>query len=707
MNTTENPSRPFGPKSGASLSSIFVAAVLAAELGLSLGLLALAISSPSNSAGQVPDGALSWTSAWAANEARDKAFFALVMCLSTAFAFASVSMKRAAVRMQFAVPAAIATPVLLLLCANLAMNSSRSIAAIALILSVASGTSLAIVGTTSKGGSNRQSGRWGVAARSCCQFYSTYKSKSFWGMLLILALFLPISFEANARSIMDDLHPKAFIGPAIQARYSAGIPGVDFFSQYSVAIPRILGLTVSPDSDTVYQWYFILASLSLLIFLVSFYLLMLWLTRSAIASLTAAVPLALLQFHWAYPLADASSFPFRYPLSAVVVAGLGWALWRVDTRRSPWLQFACVGVLTGLSIFWFTETGLILLAAEVGAVLLLGKASAANRISTWALVVITPLLTFVVLSVAIYGHEALAIEFIQGTLSPIVLYSGGLGAVAISFWPIHDPGLTFVATLVTPILVAVTVAIIGRAWSSKALGLDAPRRGVTVMIALLATGFSFKWLNMSLTAVWLAGAYWALGLIAFWIALAVRRSTSDRFRISLVLGTTAVWWLMPFIFFDSLNPTLYAWGSYRYYPSLANLLIPGGLTAPPSDVQPSTVTPSDLELIQRLAPGKGPLAVWGPFDNFYTLRSARPSHFRFSPSLLTFTSSQVPKPCLPTVVFVQRESRWSGLTDNLESLSRLCTEFDTQFVKVGESDSLVAYTRKAIPKPTLSSASGP
>lgn len=539
------------------------------------------------------------------------------------------------------------------------------------------------------------------------------------GAGVILLALVPVGVGPSVDAIAGDMHPKAWLGPALYLTEPGLIPGIDFFSQYGVGLPRIWALSFNGDPYAPLTAYFLTTALSILFFALTMYAYLCWLTRSALISLSCVLPITLAQFHWSDPLADASSYPSRYPLAAIVLAA---ATWTYSRRDASWphriLPQALWAASLGTSVWFSTETGIYLIAASLAAGLLVAWPRV-RQLAELAGVLAGALIMLAALSVLSFGTGALTAGYWRGLLAPLLSFSGGFGAIPIVMWPVTDPGLTLIATVFTPSLAAATIALVLlRSRLARPLETSPARTGAVLALAFLAFLFPLKYLNRSVIAVWFAGAVLAFALIAYWLARVLHSSLAARQRSEAAgkrvpaLAVTGAGlcalalvyaWMLPAVMYDDRGPALMGLESYRYYPSIANRLL-GTYQQPRSTTgEIDSVDRSDVALIDSFTKPGERVAVYGPFDWIYLAEAQRLPYFKLSPSNLVIDrQNQVANPCVPDTVFVQRPTQAALVAaaqtgapgDFVASLHEECPDFPGDYAKIAQSSTLEVYQRK-------------
>ena len=250
-------------------------------------------------------------------------------------------------------------------------------------------------------------------------------------VVLFAALLLPYSLEAVAAEIGYESHLVSFlIGPALYTFGDGLVPGLDYFSQYSVGLGYVFSFFLAPTAKLTLINYvgFIVGSM-LLFYIGSCYFLR-WFYGSWLWAIGVTLTIMLLQFHTDRTFWDPSSYVLRYPLLLVVV----WLFSRFVDRQLSMRLGTALGVALGASLFLNTETGVYMAGAvTVGSLMIGGHV----RQTTPRLFLIggVALTMFWGLSLIAFGPRVLDLEYLWRAFEPLVVYGGGFNA-----WPIEWTG---------------------------------------------------------------------------------------------------------------------------------------------------------------------------------------------------------------------------------------------------------------------------
>ena len=146
------------------------------------------------------------------------------------------------------------------------------------------------------------------------------------GVLLIALFVVPTSARSIATAIGFDMHMASFmVGPATYSFGSHLVPGIDYFTQYSVGTPWLFSFFLAPTAaDTmVNAVWFVIAEI--LFFQVTLFLFLWWFLRSWAWAVVMSIAILMTQFTTSAPLYAPSSTAARYPL--LMLAAILFVIW--------------------------------------------------------------------------------------------------------------------------------------------------------------------------------------------------------------------------------------------------------------------------------------------------------------------------------------------------------------------------------------------
>lgn len=245
----------------------------------------------------------------------------------------------------------------------------------------------------------------------------------------LLLLLTPASFEAVAAKIGFEMHVVSFlIGPALYAFGDRLIPGVDFFTQYSIGQPWLFSQVMAPTAAQTVTRYAAWIVVAMLLFYLSMFYFLRWLYRNWQLSLAVTLIVLITSFHTTRPFFDPSSFPLRYPLLFIWMC-LIVRSFTTTSRQITWL-IALGGVL-GLSMFLNTETAIYMLIATC----VISMITEENFLRGGLKSILTTTfsgLVFALLCFGAYGAGIWDWRFLRHVIEPFFIYGEGYGA-----WPIY------------------------------------------------------------------------------------------------------------------------------------------------------------------------------------------------------------------------------------------------------------------------------
>ena len=524
----------------------------------------------------------------------------------------------------------------------------------------------------------------------------------------IMAIFVvPLGAGGIAAAINFNMHIASFmVGPATYSFGDNLLPGIDYFTQYSVGTPWLFSFFLAPTASQtmVNAVWFIVAEI--LFFQLTLVFFLRWFLGSWGWALFGALACLMLQFTTPNPLYAPSATSARYPLLIVsITACVHWV-----RRDYGWMEALLLAAALSASLFLNTETGIYLCAGAAITALVMGPGLVVPITRTIALAAMTFVL-FMVWNLIAFGPGVLQIQYLFLLLEPLMLYSAGLGA-----WPIEwIGGYHWLYNIIAP---GLALASIGWVAATVRQSTSLPRADLAAlaMIAVVGLLLTAKFINMSIVALWqvnalglaIVMAWWAQALMLYPPALAaplVRsigwwrlpfRWISPRALASFALATLLVLFLSTIG--DRRNPSLYAIDSYRTHPTLVNSLLGGvdpySCLSAQSGCLSTPVSQQDVALIDSLTMPKERVALLMLQDWTILLEAKRASKFQFLPSAVVFTERQMRESLRDIdLIFLPREpAEKLGITHpDMEKI--LSPMLRSDFKVVAETPTLLAWRR--------------
>lgn len=479
------------------------------------------------------------------------------------------------------------------------------------------------------------------------------------GVGLLALMLVPQSMMLVAAKLGYEMHVVSFlIGPATYIFGDGLVPGIDYFTQYSVGLPYIFSWLLNGSADHAVLSYVWVTVVAMFAFYAGLFYMLWWLFSSWLWALGTTITVLILQFHVERTFFDPSSYVLRYPLLVGTIAAV--ALWVGRGQRAGWgILVACA---IGGSLFLNTETGLYqaLAVAFVGFFASRGRWLALMRSIG---VVVGGVAIFFVLSRLAFGPAVFSLRFCAALLEPFTIYGGGFGGAAIDWrWGWH-----LLYNVIAP-----GAALVTMTWGAHLLwtaqGQDWARARIAAVVTFGVIGIlmSAKYSNMSLVALWHVSSLGFLVTLAWWgrqLQLFLRESEHRIAGLGLRASTasgaacSAIAMLLLWTADDPRNPTYYALNAYLQYPSFLKSV---AVRSRPACVElgcaAPRIHPDDVKMIRRLVPEKQRVAVYGWYDWAYLIEAHRASFFQFLPSQATFTRSQLAAATrLPDIVFLPHD----------------------------------------------------
>jgi hypothetical protein len=564
-----------------------------------------------------------------------------------------------------------------------------------------------------------------LAAIAQCSKEAPESNSKRWSYLVILAVMtlvlVPSSFEAVAARIGLNIHPVSFlIGPALYSLGNGLLPGLDYYTQYSIGVPWLFHFVMGQSAEHAVLVYVVIVIVATWLFYAHLILLLQWLYRSWIAAATVAFIPLILGFHYPSnfpaPYFAPSSSILRYPLLTICAMLTGY--WAEAPARPA--RLASIAAVTGLSIFLETESGIVMMVAAPMAIFLTHP---------WRSYIILPVITFVAISLAVFaailfvafGSVTFQFEFIRRLFDGVILYgTSGFGAWPAN-WTLGE--WNWLYHLVAPGASLATIAVIARTGNLHFF--DKKRMAVLGFLAVSGLMLLAKYGNMSLDAVWQMSSIGPFSVLGWWCIALIRRIDPNMVVRGSYVGfprdmpqTTLRGWrrrtyplrsvvaagmiilAVAFVFSpsESRNPGRYGLRAWANFPSLLKWPFSRPKGCVRMDCVPNLPAASDVELIaSRTQPHEQVAIVLDLYDWAYLLAAHRAPLMFFLPSADIFTRVQLEESLRRinnvNYLFVPKGSNGQPdiwLADFSNAVGPL---LGTRFQKDGEGERLVAWKR--------------
>src|SRR5580704_4074846 len=545
-------------------------------------------------------------------------------------------------------------------------------------------------------------------------------------LVLMTLLLIPSSFAAVAAKIGLNHHPVAFvIGPALYFLGNGLLPGMDYYTQYSIGYPWLFHFVMGHSGGSAILACVTVVILATWLFYAHLIYLLHWLYRSwTVAAIVALIPL-MLGFIYAAdyptPFIGPSSGILRYPLLTVCALLTGfWA--EAPTRPA---RIVSIAAAAGLSIFLEIETGIVMLVAAPMTIFL---------IHPWRSSIILPILAFVAISVAVFaatvfavfGSAAFHLEFFRRLFEAILLYGGAGFSAWPSNWTLGE--WNWLYHFIAPGASLATIGVIARTANLESF--DKRRMAVLGFLAVSGLMLLAKFVNMSLGAVWQMSSIGPFAVLGWWCIALIRRidpnlivqgtgyvglprdmpdhaagrGLSHRvYPLRSVVAAAMIILAVAFVFSPSedRNPGRYGLRAWANYPSLLKWPFARPKGCVQMDCVANIPAASDVALIaSRTQPHEQVAVVFDLYDWAYLLAAHRPPLMFFLPSADIFTRQQLEESLRrinnADYLFVPKGA--NGEPDIwLAEFSAVITPLlGTTFKKDGEGERLVARKRVTV-----------
>jgi hypothetical protein len=513
---------------------------------------------------------------------------------------------------------------------------------------------------------------------------------------LLIFLLTPSSLQAVAARIGYEMHLVSFIvGPALYSLTPGLVPGIDYFSQYSIGQPFLFSLILPSSADATILRYVSLMVVCMIVYYALLYYFLRWLFNSSLWSLWITVIALFLQFHTDRIFFDPSSYVLRHPLMIAVISLVAYWV----RRDLEWKVGLIIAGLLSTSFFLNTETGVYQILAVVTVAAFAARSNARAVFLSVAVVIVTILL-FMCFSFAAFGPRVFSMEFLKKVLEPLWMYSGGYGSVPVDwaygwhvFYNVIAPGIALAT-------IGWGVILLKRTHSAE----DRSKTAALVMTASLGIMMTAKYWNMSLVALWHVNALPFLVIMGWWwreLFVVLRKSHKEpnrggheiQWMGAVALGMVALALVM--YAGDVRNPSQYGLRAYLKYPSAWSAPV-RNLNSACRNLSCSAprLAKEDIALITSLTRPDERVAILDWHDWAYLIEARRAPLFEFLPSLAMFTHAQIDSSLSAlNLLFVVpgKDGKYVIAPPELEE--KLLPEIEKNFVSVGRGTRLVALKR--------------
>ncbi|HLN38115.1 MAG TPA: hypothetical protein VK337_10060 [Xanthobacteraceae bacterium] len=700
---------------------LFAQACLGIVVGVLLGLAIARLAFPADGRpATVPDGLLAWTLPAVWLKPREKGFYLLSLVLGGMFGyFATYRIlpgRLAARNLLWAL--IVSVPVVNLMIAHTLGGGSFLIPGIAAL-----GLGAVLATLIYRRGKPLVS----TAASSAAAPDIVPTLWPYFAILAIMTLLLiPSSFAAVAAKIGLNHHPVAFvIGPALYFLGNGLLPGIDYYTQYSIGYPWLFHFVMGQSAGQAVIACVTAVIIATWLFYAHLIYLLQWLYRSwTVAAIVAFIPLLL---GFIYPAVFPSPFlgpsngVLRYPLLTVcAVLTSYWA----ETPARP-ARLGSIAAATGLAIFLEIESGIVMLLAAPMTLFL---------IHPWRSSIIPPILAFFAISLAVfaaiifavYGSPALQIEFLRRLFEGVILY----GASGFSAWPANWTlwEWNWLYHFVGPGALLATITVIVR--TSNLAPFDKRRMAVLGFLAVSGLMLLAKYGNMSLGAIWQMSSIGPFCILGWWCIALIRRIDPNiivrgdgyvglprgvpeqpklpgwrerEYPLRSVVTVGMIVLAVAFIYSPSedRNPGRYGLRAWSNFPSLLKWPFARPKGCVQMDCVANLPAASDVALItSRTQPHEQVAIVLDNYDWSYLLAAQRPPLMPFLPSAQIFTRDllevSLQRINSANYLFVPKGTNGEPDIPLADFSAVIVPLLETKFQKDGEGERLVAWKRVTV-----------
>jgi len=518
----------------------------------------------------------------------------------------------------------------------------------------------------------------------------------FLGVLFLILC--PGPLEAVAARIGFEMHVVSFlIGPALYAFGDNLVPGIDYFTQYSVGQPYLFSFLLAPSAAGTMIRYAGWIIAAMFLFYAGMFYFLWWLYRNWRWAAAVTLLVLISSFHTERPFFDPSSYPLRYPLLFV------WLTAIILLSRFPGAKRfnLAIALVNGFSLFLNTETGLYMLLAT-GLVVLATNKSPLYGVCRYSGILAGSAATFTLLCVGAFGPGIFDPIFFKRIIEPFFIYGEGFGA-----WPVFwDFGWHLLYNLVSP---GVALATMG--WAIVKLRSGDQFELRTRVVALLAAStvaimMSVKYWNMSIAALWLVNSVLFWTVIAWWLiqALKLVEDATAQPGAGVAVNAQTIKWVLAIaalmfvtVLNDSRNRSFYGMRAYGKYQGLIKKVFwRHGDACMRMDCAVPSISKKDVDLITSMTGAGQRVAMFSPIDWAYLIEAKRAPHFEFVPSHATFTRRQLTTATTGfDLIFTPRSTEKNHGIEHPELAAILVPLLDREFAIAAEGEALVAWKRRS------------
>ena len=324
-------------------------------------------------------------------------------------------------------------------------------------------------------------------------------------LFAILALVLwPAHLTTAAGSCRDQGHVAIYlVVPALYYHAPGTVPGLDFESLYGLGHAYSFSFFCGDGLiATMAAYVAFMVVITILYFLSAYLVLTDWFGHPGPAFLTTLV---LLAASWdGIALTLPSNWPVRHPFLFLFL----FATVRGTVRGGVGAVWAAAsGVITGVSIFWQTDIGL--LTAAAGIVFFAAswwfRGHTVGRLPLFAAAI---LVTFFALCVVCFGPRTLSEPFVRRVLEPLLLFAGGFGNELVAW----RAGWWYLYNLIGP---GAALATVGVAITRRPASPDRPIE-YAFLASLLGLAMLTKWVNRSIDMLWMLNGGLVIVVLCWW-----------------------------------------------------------------------------------------------------------------------------------------------------------------------------------------------
>jgi hypothetical protein len=483
----------------------------------------------------------------------------------------------------------------------------------------------------------------------------------FW--ITIVLFICPSDFSQVTNNVYPNVHVFAYLfGPALYHAFGAGsVPGIDYYSQYSVGVGPLATPLIANTLFDTYYYYVVLAIFFISIFYILTYHLLHGLFQSRLWAFAVTFTTIVISFSTKTWLAAPSTLPFRYPFLPVFVWLLAKTLNIKNKRHNTFLTIGS-GICIGLSFIANTETGIYIIATTILTYFLFYRLS----IDFWRKSMLSgfsAIFSIVSICFLLYGKAIFSSRFIVGVFEAILSYGTGFGDFPMVWGELQS----ILYNTAAPIISLATLGWVAARNQRRTQSTSQGQHAYLAIFSLLSIFFSIKYINRSFQQTWFVASINSIIVLTWWMKYFLSYFFSDQRESEtnanntrlgtgyLISNTILVIITLLFFSYTSLKIVNSPVGeeapvginAFGYWPSIAKTIFPKQHPIPIDENsirdKEALPNPEDIEFISSTTNPNERITVFSYNDFVYYHEAKRAPNFGAIPSKWTFFDYYIDK----------------------------------------------------------------